>query len=93
MVAGLATPATTIASAAVRIADNEGLDALSMRRLASELGSGTMTLYHYVWTKDELFALVVDAVMGEVAFPKSTALPTEWRDAITLIACRSRDAL
>ena len=47
-----------IASVAVRIADTEGLDALSMRRLAAELGAGTMTLYHYVHTKDELLALV-----------------------------------
>ena len=37
-----------IAGAAVHIADTEGIDALSMRRLATELGAGTMTLYHYV---------------------------------------------
>src|SRR5262245_27967501 len=47
-----------IAAAAVRIADAEGLEALSMRRLAVELDAGTMTLYHYVRTKDELLALV-----------------------------------
>ena len=39
---------------------------MSMRRLAAELDAGTMTLYHYVRTKDELLTLVVDAVMGEV---------------------------
>ena len=50
----------------MRIADAEGIDALSMRRLAAELDAGTMTLYHYVHTKDELLALVTDAVMGEV---------------------------
>ena len=52
-----------------------------------------MTLYHYVWTKDELLSLVVDSVMGEVAFPDNSTLPKGWREAITLIAGRSRDAL
>lgn len=37
-----------IAAAAVRIADEEGLDAVSMRRVAAELGCGTMSLYNYV---------------------------------------------
>ena len=55
-----------ITAAAVRIADTEGFDALSMRRLATELDAGTMTLYHYVRTKDELLTLAVDEVMCEV---------------------------
>jgi AcrR family transcriptional regulator len=83
----------TIAAAAVGIADTEGIDALSMRRLAAELGAGTMTLYHYVHTKDELYALVTDAVMGEVALPEGEAMPDDWRAAITLIANRSRATL
>ena len=52
-----------------------------------------MTLYHYVWTKDELLSLVVDAVMGEVVFPEESTLPKGWREAITLIAGRSRAVL
>ena len=43
-----------IAAAALAIADAEGFEAVSMRRVAAELGAGTMTLYHYVRTKDEL---------------------------------------
>jgi AcrR family transcriptional regulator len=82
-----------IAAAAIRIADTEGLEAMSMRRIAADLGAGTMTLYHYVRTKDELLTLVSDAVMGEVALPADHVLPTDWRQAITLIATRSRDAL
>jgi AcrR family transcriptional regulator len=82
-----------IARAAVRIADTEGLDALSMRRLAADLGAGTMTLYHYVRTKDELLALVVDAVMGEVAVPDDVRLPDGWRAAITMVAVRSQATL
>ena len=46
-----------LASAAIRVADTEGIDAVSMRRIATELEVGTMTLYHYVRTKDELLAL------------------------------------
>jgi AcrR family transcriptional regulator len=79
-----------LAAAAVRIADAEGIDALSMRRLATELDVGTMTLYHYIETKDELLAVLVDAVMGEVVLPSDEPLPDTWRDALTVIARRSR---
>lgn len=82
-----------IATAAIRIADEEGLDALSMRYLASELGAGTMTLYHYVQTKDELMALVSDTIMGEVVLPEGETLPADWRAAISVLAVRSRDAM
>ncbi len=82
-----------IAAAAVRIADQEGFGAVSMRHLAAEMGAGTMTLYHYVRTKDELLTLVVDAVMGEVVIPADEPLPEDWRAAMTVIAHRSRDAL
>jgi AcrR family transcriptional regulator len=81
-----------IAATAIRIADSEGLEELSMRRLASELGAGTMTLYHYVRTKDELLALVGDAIMEELLVPDDE-LPDDWRDALTMIALRSRDAV
>ena len=81
-----------IAAAAVKIADEEGFDALSMRRLALELDAGTMTLYHYIRTKDELLAIVNDSVMGELIVPDGE-LPTDWREAISLIAHRSRDVV
>lgn len=82
-----------LASTALRIADEEGFDALSMRRLASELGAGTMTLYHYVKTKDELLALVMDTVMGEVVLGPDDLMPDDWRQALALLAHRTRDAL
>jgi AcrR family transcriptional regulator len=82
-----------IAAAAVRIADAEGFAALSMRRLATELDAGTMTLYHYVRTKQELLALVTDEVMGEVVLPPDEPLPGDWREATTVIAVRGRDTL
>jgi AcrR family transcriptional regulator len=82
-----------IAKTAIDIADAEGFDAVSMRRIASHLESGTMTLYHYVRTKDELLSLVVDAVMAEVVVPEQQPFPTDWREAMTIIAERSRAAL
>ncbi|MFG2131114.1 TetR/AcrR family transcriptional regulator C-terminal domain-containing protein [Streptomyces sp. NPDC048751] len=54
-----------IAAAAVRIADAEGLDAVSMRHVAAALGCGTMSLYNYVPRKEDLYELMVDAVSGE----------------------------
>ncbi|WP_405874547.1 MULTISPECIES: TetR/AcrR family transcriptional regulator [unclassified Streptomyces] len=54
-----------IAAAAVRIADADGLDGVSMRHVAAELGCGTMSLYNYVPRKEDLYELMVDAVSGE----------------------------
>jgi AcrR family transcriptional regulator len=80
-----------IAAAALAIADREGFDAVSMRRVAAEIGAGTMTLYHYVRTKDDLMDLMDDAIMGEVLVPAGE-LPETWREALTAIARRSREA-
>jgi AcrR family transcriptional regulator len=78
-----------IAAAALAIADAEGYDAVSMRRVAAELGAGTMTLYHYVRTKDDLRALMDDAMMAELLIPDGE-LPAGWRAAVAEIARRSR---
>jgi AcrR family transcriptional regulator len=80
-----------IARAAVEIADSEGFEAVSMRRVAQRLGAGTMTLYHYVRNKDELITLMSDLVMGEVVVPEGE-LADGWRAALTQIAGRTRDA-
>jgi AcrR family transcriptional regulator len=55
----------TIVRAAIKVADRDGFQPLSMRRVAEELGIGTMTLYTYVSSKTELFDLMVDTVIGE----------------------------
>lgn len=81
-----------IAATALAIADAEGFAAVSMRRIAGELGAGTMTLYYYVRTKDELVALMDDAIMGEVLIP-ADELPSHWHDALTVIATRTWDVL
>ena len=80
-----------IARAAMEIADSEGFDAVSMRRVARQLGAGTMTLYHYVRNKDELVTLMADEVMAELLVPDEE-LADDWRQALTQIALRSRDA-
>jgi AcrR family transcriptional regulator len=80
-----------IARAAIEIADSEGFDAVSMRRVAQRLGAGTMTLYHYVRNKDELITLIGDLVMAEVVVPEGE-LSDHWRTALTQIATRSREA-
>jgi AcrR family transcriptional regulator len=79
-----------IVATAVRIADSEGLEAVSMRRLAEELGVATMTSYTHVESKDELIDLMRDEVSREMLVPEP--LPSEWRPALTAIARRTKDA-
>lgn len=78
----------TIAATAIRIADAEGFEAVSMRRIAAELEAGTMTLYHYVRTRDELMALITDTLMAELVVPDGE-MPADWRGAISEIGRRS----
>ncbi|GGT04245.1 TetR family transcriptional regulator [Planobispora rosea] len=59
-----------IVKAAIKVADAEGLTALSMRRIATELGVGTMSLYRYVPGKAELVDLMLDVVYGEDLDPE-----------------------
>ncbi len=80
-----------IGATALRIADADGFDELSMRRIARELGAGTMSLYHYVRSKDELLALMWDAVIGELIVPDEE-LSGDWRDALSKIARATRRA-
>jgi AcrR family transcriptional regulator len=77
-----------IAEVALEIADAEGFEAVTMRRVAAELGAGTMTLYHYVRNKRELAALMDDAVMGELLVPEDE-LADDWREGLAQIARRT----
>ncbi|TDD98941.1 TetR/AcrR family transcriptional regulator [Jiangella asiatica] len=72
-----------IVEAAVAVADAEGLAALSMRRVAAELGVGTMSLYRYVPGKAELLDLMLDHVAGPV---DDEVEPLGWRDALQRVA-------
>ncbi len=75
---------------AVRLADSEGVDGLSMRRLAGTLGAGAMSLYHYVSSKDELLDAMVDGVFDEIELPRDD-LP--WQTAMRRRAESARQAL
>jgi AcrR family transcriptional regulator len=77
-----------LADTAIAIADAEGYEAVSMRRLAAELGAGTMTLYYYVRNKDELVSLIGDRIMSEVVIPDDE-LPDGWREGMAEIARRT----
>jgi AcrR family transcriptional regulator len=81
-----------IAAAALAIADAEGFEAVSIRRVAAELGAGTMSLYRYISAKSDLVALMDDAIMGESLIPDGT-LPADWREAVATIARATRTAL
>jgi len=73
-----------IARAAIAVADGKGLSALSMRRLADDLGVTAMSLYTYVPGKAELLDVMLDAVYGETARPDE--VPGGWRERLRLIA-------
>lgn len=72
-----------IAAAAIQVADAEGIEAASLRRVARELGSGTTTLYRYIATKEELFDLMIDSVIGEREPPVPTG---NWQADLRAVA-------
>ncbi|WP_198035282.1 TetR/AcrR family transcriptional regulator [Streptacidiphilus rugosus] len=81
-----------VVDAAVAIADAEGVEAVSMRRIAAELGVGTMSLYRYVETKDDLLDLMTDQVMGGEGEERPAPHP-DWRAELRGIAVRYRALL
>ena len=76
--------------AAVDLADRGGLESLTMRRLADELGVGAMSLYYYVPNKDELIRGMVDIVFAEIELPPSDV---DWQTAMRRRARSTREAL
>jgi AcrR family transcriptional regulator len=76
-----------LVTAALELADREGLDAVSIRRVAAELGVRPMSIYTYIASKDELLDLMADAVVAEVLVKQ--VLPQDWRAAVETIAIRS----
>jgi AcrR family transcriptional regulator len=76
-----------IATTAVKIADAEGLESITMRRLAAELGVAPMAPYRYVSGKDDLLELMVDHVYAGLHLPAGR----EWRETMRILALRTRD--
>jgi len=87
---GSALSRERVALAALVLVDSHGLDALSMRRLAAELGVGTMTLYHYFPSKRELLDAVVDVAFAQQDPPR---LEGSWREQIALLAGWARGTI
>jgi AcrR family transcriptional regulator len=79
-----------VAAAALELLDRDGLEALSMRRLAEQLGVGTMTLYGYFRSKDELLDAVVDAAVAE---REPFAFEGTWQEQIRRLMQGSRRSL
>ncbi len=72
--------AEMVARAAVKVADAEGLDAVSMQRVAQEAGVTTMALYRYVKNKEELIDRMIELAGGPA--PRPNAKRSDWRDAL-----------
>jgi AcrR family transcriptional regulator len=80
---------TKIATTAIRLADAHGLDELSIRKIAKDLGVGPMRLYDYVLNRSELLDLMVDAVYARIA---EAAEHPDWRATVLAIVHRTREA-
>ena len=81
-----------IVRAAIDLADAEGIEAVSMRRVAAAIGAGTMSLYRYVPKKEDLFDLMIDAVGGEYDLPAEPSGDPR-ADLTGLAASHPREAL
>ena len=76
--------AEAITETAIRLADAEGLEAVSIRRVAAELDARAMSLYDHFASKRELLASMADEGVGEIL--ASGPLPKDWREAIAVSA-------
>jgi AcrR family transcriptional regulator len=81
---------TEIVSTAMTVADAEGPDAISMRRIARELGAGAMSLYWHVGSKEELLDLMLEAIEAEIEVPAPSG---DWRTDLGTFAYRIRAAM
>ena len=83
MATRLSLSADIIFEAALRLVDQEGIEALTMRRLAGELGVATMSLYSHVPNKDQLLLGVVNLATSEIGLPEPGTPPLEALRVIT----------
>lgn len=73
-----------IVASAIELADRDGLESVTMRRVAEHLGAGAMSLYRHVSDKQELIGAMVEQVTAEYAYPNQTAIT--WREAMHVLA-------
>lgn len=79
-----------IVRAAIELADEQGLNAVSVRRIAAQLGSGATSLYWHVRSKADLHELMFDAVIGEADLPEPTG---DWRADLRAVTRASHAVL
>jgi AcrR family transcriptional regulator len=79
-----------ILGAALQLADEQGIESLSMRRLAQRLGVEAMSLYHYFPNKQALQDAMLDAVFGEMALPVTSG---DWQSDLRACAVSAKDVL
>src|SRR5215207_6027067 len=79
-----------VLTTAVALADRHGLESLSMRKLADELGAGAMSLYHHVPNKEQLLDGMVDIVFSEIELPSTDV---DWKTAMRRRAISTRHVL
>jgi AcrR family transcriptional regulator len=79
-----------VLQAALALADEEGIEALSMRRLADDLGVKAMSLYNYVANKDDLLDGIIDAAYGEIVLPSAEA---DWKTQVRELAISAHETL
>jgi AcrR family transcriptional regulator len=78
-----------IANAALNIADAEGIDAVTMRRIATDLGVAPMAAYRYVNGKDDVIGLMIDLAYAEIELPDEG----NWRNVLRALAISTRDMI
>lgn len=81
-----------IIDAAIVVLDAEGLDAVTMRRVADQLGTGPASLYAHVADKDEMVDLVYDRIIGEVEVP-DVIDPANWQEQLKDVARSARQVM
>jgi AcrR family transcriptional regulator len=79
-----------VLQAAVALAARDGIESLTMRKLADELGAGAMSLYYYVPNKEQLLDGMVDLVFSEIELPSTDV---DWKSAMRTRALSTREAL
>jgi AcrR family transcriptional regulator len=90
--AGVRSPLTRerVVSAAVELADREGIESISMRRLAQELGVEAMSLYTHVRSKNDLLSGVADAVIGQIPV---TVEGSDWQASLRQLVLAARTVM
>ena len=73
-----------IVDTAINVADRDGLPALSMRRIADELGVGAMSLYRHISDKDALLEAMAEEIGRRFPYPVDEAGPWSWRERVAI---------